>query len=278
MTSSSKHADTIRERFTATAEVFANSVRTTRAQQADHLADCAVDGLSGAAESVAIDVCCGPGTFTRPLARRVKRAVGVDLTPAMLEKARSEAAREGIANIQFVCADVTALPFADGAADIVSCGYAVHHMQEPSRAVAEMVRLLRPGGRLLLNDNIVDQGRNGQLQNAMERLRDPSHTSTLTLEQFHQLYRDAGLRMLREEFIDLWHDFDAWMRNAGRAPGDTAYLQVRGAMEQCMGHDTSGFQPRPADNPSGLTFMHRVALFVGEKAGGTHADSGTARK
>ena len=114
MSSDSSHLDKIRERFTATADVFAQGVRMTRTEEASRLAERATDGLVNAREALAIDVACGPGTFTWPLAARVRHAVGVDLTPAMVEKARAEAVRDGITNIEFVCADVYALPLADG--------------------------------------------------------------------------------------------------------------------------------------------------------------------
>ena len=215
--------------------------------------------------AVAIDIACGPGTFTRPLARRVRQAIGVDLTPAMIEKARAEAKRENIGNIEFVCSDVSALPFPDGTAGIVSCGYAVHHMLEPARALAEMVRVLRHGGRLVINDIIVEEGCDGTLQNTIERLRDPSHTTTLSLAEFRQLFHSAGLRIITEGRLDFWHDFDAWMRNAGSAPGDKTYVQVRGMLEQSLAHDTSGFRPRHTEKPGELNFMHKVLLIVGEK-------------
>ena len=142
MTTESKHLDNIRERFTATADVFAQGVRTTRVEEAERLAERATAGLAAADTLLAIDVACGPGTYTRPLASRVRHAVGVDLTPAMIEKARAEAAHDGITNIEFVSADVYALPFDDGVAGVVSCGYAFHHMADPARALAEMARVL----------------------------------------------------------------------------------------------------------------------------------------
>jgi ubiquinone/menaquinone biosynthesis C-methylase UbiE len=129
MISKSTHQDKIRERFTATADVFAESARTMRVEEGERLAERATAGLANASEALAIDVACGPGTFTRPLASRVRRVVGVDLTPAMIEKASAEAARAGITNIEFLCGDVYALPFADGVAGVVACGYAFHHVQ-----------------------------------------------------------------------------------------------------------------------------------------------------
>src|SRR6202047_3477438 len=103
MTPELNHQDEILKRFTATADVFAESVRTMRVEESDRLVELATAGLVLDPESLAIDVACGPGTFTRPFASRARRAVGVDLTPAMIEKARAEAAGVGITNIEFIC-------------------------------------------------------------------------------------------------------------------------------------------------------------------------------
>src|SRR5580692_3831206 len=174
MTLDTTQDDKIRERFTETADAFARTVRRTRSEEAEELAERVTDGLANVEKLLAIDLACGPGTYTRPLAARVRQAIGADLTPAMVEKARAEAARDGIANIEFVCADIYALPFADGAAGIVSCGYAFHHMTDVVGALAEMVRVLQPGGRMAVTDIIVREGCDTSIQNAIERVRDPS--------------------------------------------------------------------------------------------------------
>jgi ubiquinone/menaquinone biosynthesis C-methylase UbiE len=260
------HHDKIRKRFTETADAFAQTVRRTRIEEGRRLAERATAGLTNAEKLLAIDLACGPGTFTRPLAARVRQAIGADLTPAMVEKARAEAARDGIANIEFVCADIYALPFADGVAGIVSCGYAFHHMTDPARALAEMARVLQPGGRMAITDIIVPEGCDGAFQNSVERVRDPSHTSTQSLANFQALLRNLGLRVVSEHIHDDWRDFDVWMRNAGKAPGDPVYAQTRGMMESRLDKDGSGFRPRRSEKvPSGLEFMHTVLLLVAEK-------------
>src|ERR1700719_2483759 len=206
MTADPTHHDKIRERFTETADVFARTVRRTRVEEAEELAERATAGLANADKLLAIDLACGPGTYTRPLAARVRQAIGADLTPAIVEKARAEASRDGITNIEFVCADIYALPFADGAAGIVSCGYAFHHMTDPPRALAEMARVLRLGGRLALTDIIVREGCDGAFQNSVERVRDPSHTTTQSVANFRALIRNWGLRVVSENLHDHWHD------------------------------------------------------------------------
>src|SRR5579863_6312800 len=266
MSTESSHEKNIRERFTETADVFARTVRRTRVEEAEELAERVTSGLANADKLLAIDLACGPGTYARPLAARVGRVIGADLTPAMVEKARAEAAGDGITNIEFVCADIYALPFADGAAGIVSCGYAFHHIADPARALAEMARVLQPGGRLAISDIIVREGCDGASQNAIERLRDPSHTSTQSVAAFHTLIRNLGLRVVSEHLHDNWHDFDVWMGNAGKAPGDPIYAQTRRMMESRIGDDSSGFRPRRSEKAaSGLEFMHTVLLLIAEK-------------
>lgn len=266
MSTDPTHLDKIRERFTATADVFAKTARVVRVREAERLAERAAAGLANADKRLAVDLACGPGTFTRPLAARVGRAVGADVTPAMVEKARAEALRDAISNVEFVCAEAYALPFASGVAGIVSCGYAFHHMTDPQRALGEMARILRPGGRLAITDMIIPEACDASIQNAIERVRDASHTNTMRVAQFRALAQKLGLRVLSEDLHENWHDFDVWMNNAGKPPGDPVYVRVRSMMEACIGDDRSGFGVRHSDQvPSGLQFMHTVVLLLAEK-------------
>ena len=231
MSSQADHLEKIHERFTATADVFAQGVRVTRMEEANQVADRVTAGLANVPSALAIDVACGPGTFTRPLAGRVRHAIGVDVTPAMIEKARAEAVRDAVTNIEFICADVYKLPFDD---------------------------------RVAIVDIVVPEGCDATIQNEIERVRDPSHTHTLPVHQFRMLFRDAGMRILSEKLRDNWQHFDAWMKNAGSVPGDATYQRVRSMMELTLNSDTSGFHSRLSDK-GGIEFMHAVALLVAEK-------------
>jgi SAM-dependent methyltransferase len=138
-------------------------------------------------------------------------------------------------------------------------------MLEPASALAEMARVLRPGGRVAIADLIVQEGPGGAIQNEIERVRDPSHTNALTIAQFHTLMQDTGLRVLSEESRRRWYDFDLWMRNAGSVPGDATYVQVRRMLEEIMAHDSTGLEPRRSEKTGGIEFLHTVLLLVAEK-------------
>ena len=98
-----------------------------------------------------LDVGCGTGAAVREAAETVRRAVGLDLSPAMIEQARKLAA--GLADVEFRVADVSQpFPFADGEFTAVVCTTAFHHFPEPIETIAEMSRVLAPGGRLVIAD------------------------------------------------------------------------------------------------------------------------------
>jgi SAM-dependent methyltransferase len=116
-------------------------------------ADVASTATPGAA---VLEVGCGPGHLSIRLAREHRLAVtGLDLDPAMIERARANAerARPGAeASPAFVLGDVASLPFADSSIDLVVSTLSMHHWTEPTKGLAEIGRVLRPGGRALIWD------------------------------------------------------------------------------------------------------------------------------
>jgi SAM-dependent methyltransferase len=96
-----------------------------------------------------LDIPCGGGVAFRGLRpERALRYVAADLSPVMLARARAEAARRGIDWIEFVEADVEALPFADCSFELCLTYTGLHCFPDPAAAIAEMARILRPAGEL----------------------------------------------------------------------------------------------------------------------------------
>ena len=106
----------------------------------------------GAGDS-ALDVCCGTGDLALELARRTGpegRVIGSDFSERMLDLAREKVAERGTAGVRFEWGDALSLPYDEGAFDAVTVGFGVRNLADLERGVAELVRVLTPGGRLVI--------------------------------------------------------------------------------------------------------------------------------
>jgi ubiquinone/menaquinone biosynthesis C-methylase UbiE len=112
-----------------------------------------VSRLPLTAGSTVLDLCCGAGASAIPAARLTGpagRVLGIDVAGPLLEIARLRAAREGLANIEFRYGDATRTALPDGSFDVVICVFGVFFAPDMAGFVAEMWRLVRPGGVLAI--------------------------------------------------------------------------------------------------------------------------------
>jgi SAM-dependent methyltransferase len=125
---------------------------------------------------VALDSGCGTGALAFALAPSVAEVVGVDAREDYLEAARAAAPE----NVRFEVGDATALPFRYAQFDIAGCVRVLHHIRRPELAVSELARVTKPGGRILVADQLgsVDPLRSLEMDR-FERLRDPTHQRLL---------------------------------------------------------------------------------------------------
>lgn len=107
-----------------------------------------------------VDIGCGAGIDSLIAARMVGpdgRVIGIDMTPAMLERARNAAAEGGFENVEFREGLMEDLPVEDGWADVVISNGVLNLTPDKRQALAEMARVLKPGGRLQIGDILVDR-------------------------------------------------------------------------------------------------------------------------
>ncbi|MDR2216482.1 MAG: class I SAM-dependent methyltransferase, partial [Nevskiaceae bacterium] len=126
-----------------------------------------------ATKAIALDVGCGAGHLSFALAPHVAKLIAADPAPSMLATVNASAAQRGLANIQTCQAHADALPFPDATFCLVSSRYSAHHWPDVPAALAQMRRVAKPGGWLLMIDLLggVTPLADTHLQ-AMELLRD----------------------------------------------------------------------------------------------------------
>lgn len=138
-----------------------------------------------------LDVACGTGQLAVELARRVVpggSVIGVDAAEEMVVRATAISTRARLP-VSFQTASASGLPFPDGTFDAVTCTLAIHHLADPGHAVEEMLRVLRPNGRLLIADVQAPPAGRGFL---IRRII-PHALAERPLDQALDLVRAAGL-------------------------------------------------------------------------------------
>lgn len=101
-----------------------------------------------------VDVGTGTGFVAAGLAGRAATVVGIDNSPAMLAVARDNFAALGAANVTLLDGEVDALPLPDASVDVAVANMVLHHAPDPAAMLAEMIRVVRPGGRIAITDEI----------------------------------------------------------------------------------------------------------------------------
>jgi ubiquinone/menaquinone biosynthesis C-methylase UbiE len=196
------------DRFARTAERVAARQDSRAARLAEEVREFA----RPSGDERALDVGTGAGGLALSLAPLVREVVGLDPVPELLELARARAAP----NTEFVEGDGTALTYPDGAFDLAGTHRTLHHVAQPERIVAELARVTRPGGHVL----VVDQLAPGEPAEAaelheFETVRDPSHARLLTDTELRELFAANRLALLRERSDDEPRELSAYLDLAG---------------------------------------------------------------
>jgi ubiquinone/menaquinone biosynthesis C-methylase UbiE len=179
-----------------------------------------------AASDRALDVATGTGFTAFALAPRCGRVVAMDMTAGMVREAQGLRATRGIANVEFCLGDAEALPFRDGSFDLVTCRQAAHHFPHIERALAEMARVARPGGRVLLDDTCTPEDDElAAVMNDWELRRDPSHARNYRPSQLRAMFAACGLRVADTAPAQVYLQFGDWVRRSGVPAAKAAALR-----------------------------------------------------
>src|SRR3989442_11060787 len=222
------------DRFARTAE----RVAARQDARAAHLAERVRDFVQPRGDERAIDVGTGAGALAFALAPLVREVVGLDPVPELLELARARA----LSNTEFVEGDGGELPFPDASFDLAGTHRTLHHVGRPERVVAELARVTRPGGHVLVVDQLApDDAAAAAVLHEFETVRDPSHARLLTDGELGELFAANGHVLLRERLEDEQRDLARYLDLARCAGERRAHAEELAASDARVLVATAGW-------------------------------------
>jgi len=222
----------------------------------------------------ALDIATGAGHTAAAFAPHVASVVASDITPEMLGEAAKLAAAKGYANMTTAKADAEALPFPDASFELVTCRIAPHHFPNVAAFVAEVARVLAPGGTFALVDNIspdsistpgfseADLKAAAETYNAFEKLRDPSHGCALAIAEWIGLIGKAGLAVVHQERLPKDMELQSWAERMGCSAETIKTL--RGMLTGPSPALAAFLKPRPEGDD--IVFTLDEAILIARKA------------
>ncbi len=254
---SKSHKATVQKQFTKTADAFTKlAVRDTSEVLVEK-----VEFVKPQPTDLALDVACGPGAFVLALAPRVGFAHGVDLTEELLRRARQSQLERQILNVAFDRGEAEQLPYPNTVFDLVTCQCSLHHMSKPVVALKEMVRVMKPEGRLAIIDTLSPESDSKfELHNRIEGVRDPSHALSLRLTTFLEIFEDLGLEITRQSVKRRQRSFNQWMLRAGLQASHKRYKETRELLEESIPGDRAGYSARVQDDD--ISIVHNDGMFL----------------
>jgi ubiquinone/menaquinone biosynthesis C-methylase UbiE len=159
-----------------------------------------------------LDVGCGAGALAFAVSPDAREVVAIDSDAAMVEIARTHAP----SNVRVELGDGERLPFEDGEFDVAATMRTLHHTPHPGRLVTELVRVTKPGGMLLVVDQLAPVDENeARALNEFERARDASTSRVLPEHELRELFAQLGLTVARAEVDREPRDLAAYLDLAG---------------------------------------------------------------
>jgi ubiquinone/menaquinone biosynthesis C-methylase UbiE len=250
------HNQTIVEQFTQQAIPFTRVAGHSQQDALKSLVE--VSGLT--AQDTVLDVACGPGLVACEFAKHTKQVTGIDLTPAMIEQATQRQQAQGLSNINWQLGDVTQLPYADASFSMVITRFSFHHFVEPQMVLQEIWRVCEPCGTVMLVDVALPPEK-VDTYNQMEKLRDPSHTRALTVQEFLNMAQQCGLQQLKIAEFKVEMELETQLKASFPNLGDEEKL--RALFWEDLGKDNLGLGVHQRENC--IHFAYPILIVVGKK-------------
>lgn len=248
----SNHGDDILDQFTRQADLFQATHRL-----AEDATRAALEVSGVGSEDVVLDVACGPGILACAFAKHARYVTGVDITPAMLERAANLQRESSLQNVEWKSCDVNHLPFGDGSFSMLITRYAFHHFEQPEAVLAEMVRVCSPGGKVVVIDAAPSADK-AEAYNEVERMRDPSHTVALPAEEIGRMMRAQGLQIERSYYYAYEVAARSLLERSFPADGDRE--RIYRLYEDDVGADRLAMNARLADGVLQVTFPTMITV------------------
>ena len=167
----------------------------------------------------ALDAATGGGHTAVALAKHAEKVIAVDITREMLTEAAAAAGQAGAANIVFQAEDVHALSFHDNTFDLVASRFAPHHFSHIQKALQEMCRVLKPGGKLYILDcSVWDGDETEEAMNHIEKIRDSSHICSYSPRRWRRLLAGLPLSLTHEKLLQTAYELPIWFERMGAGP------------------------------------------------------------
>lgn len=209
-----------------------------------------------------MDVGTGTGRLALLLAEDgASEVVGVDISPAMLEMAeylRLSSASAAANRVSFRLAAAQQMPFRGESFDAIVCRLVLNHTHKPEQILQELVRLLKPGGILILAELLgADDPVKRATQNTIEARRNSSHVAAFSAEQYRKLVTGARLTLEAETVAVYEQDLEEWLTDLQSNPATRSV--VREMMEAGLETDAAGLKVR---RHSGKLVFDRRLIYI----------------
>jgi ubiquinone/menaquinone biosynthesis C-methylase UbiE len=212
-----KHHEQVADAFGTTAAAYLTSAVHATGADLDALADT----VRATPDATVLDLGCGAGHASFAVAPHVRDVVAYDLAAPMLATVDAAARERGLANVRTQQGPAERLPFDAATFDYVISRMSAHHWHDVRAALAEVRRVLKPGGRVLMIDIAGnDHPLLDTYLQAAEVLRDASHVRNYRADEWLAMFRDAGFDAHVQRRWRLQIDFDTWVARI-RTPADS---------------------------------------------------------